>query len=70
LIQRIRHWLRCPLLTKREQRNLTGFWFHAVTNDFIRVFDGTRESLALSLEISELLDEFLDAIEWIEGMQA
>jgi hypothetical protein len=59
-----------PLLTKRERRNLNGFWFYATCNDFIRVFTGDRKSLKLSLEIAELLDEFADAIEWIEEMQA
>jgi len=62
--------LRLPLLTKREQRNLNGFWFHAVTNDFVRVYRGDLKSLALSIQISESLDEFADAIEWIEGMKA
>jgi hypothetical protein len=59
-----------PLLTKREKRNLSGFWFYAVTNDFVRVIKDDPESLKLSLYISDVLDEFLDAIEWIEEMQA
>jgi hypothetical protein len=70
MIRRIRHWLRMPLFTKRELRNLNGFWFAAVTHDFVRVFTGDQESLKLSLEVSDALDEFLAAIEWIEGMQA
>jgi len=62
--------LRLPLLTKRERRNLNGFWFHAVTNDFVRVFEGDSGSISLSLSIADALDDFLEAIEWIEEMQA
>jgi hypothetical protein len=62
--------LRLPLLTKRERRNLNGFWFSAVHRDFIRVFRGDEASLKLSIDIAYSLDEFAAAINWIEEMKA
>jgi hypothetical protein len=70
MILRIRRWLRMPLFTKRELRNLNGFWFCATTKNFVRVYKGDTESIELSLGIMDALDEFLDAIEWIEEMKA
>lgn len=68
--RRVRHWLRLPLLTKREQRNLNGFWFSATTRDFMRVYKGDEASLKLSIELAYALDEFAAAINWIEEMKA
>jgi hypothetical protein len=62
--------LRLPLLTKRERRNLNGFWFYAVTHDFMRRDFGSREQIKISLAVVDILDEFADAIEWIEEMKA
>jgi hypothetical protein len=62
--RRIRHWLRLPLLTRRERRNLNGFLFLSISDI------GKVESIDEKLLRCDLVDEFDTAITWMEGLQA
>ena len=72
--QRIRHWLRLPLLTTHEQRMLNGFWWKAVSTDFPDMMRGDLTKQEIPLEdkftVTHILDEFAEAIDWLEGLKA
>lgn len=63
---RIRHWLGLPLFTARERRNLNGvFWAQ------VGAFTGHRNlDLPTRIAHSEIIEEYLDALEWLEKMKA
>jgi len=70
MIRKIRHWLRLPLLTKRQLRTLNGFWWCAALNEFTEMAKNPDSNHADKQAVSEIIDEFIDAIEWIEKMKA
>ena len=74
MIRLVRHWLRLPLLTQRERRNLNGFWWAAGTIEFPKLMreDFYKHDIPLDDKsaLVEIINEFMDAIEWIEGMKA
>lgn len=66
MILLVRHWLRLPLLTRRERRNLNGSWWLAVVD----VTSGDKKTLDQRVAAAEAIEEFLAAIEWLEDMRA
>ena len=70
----IRHWLRLPLLTIHEQRELSGLWWKVCTTDFPDMLRKDLKRQEIPLEdkhaVNEIIDEFADAIDWLEGLKA
>ena len=70
----IRHWLRLSLLTANEKRMLKGLWWDACTKDFTDMMrkDLVRRRIPLKdkQDVTYILDEFSEAITWLEGLRA
>lgn len=63
-----------PLLTTHEQRTLNGFWWKACTTDFPDMMRADLHKQEIPLEdkhaVTYILDEFAEAIEWLEELKA
>ena len=74
MIRRIRHWLRLPLLTRHERKMLNDFWWAMVTKNFPNIMRddmwGQEIPLADKFAVTYIIDEFADAIDWLEELKA